>query len=79
VDISLTPELEKAVKAKIASGLYDNASEVISEALQMLLLRDREDDWLLREAAIGFAQLDAGQAVSIESRKAFIAAVRSLS
>ena len=32
--ISLTPELENAVKAKVQSGLYNNASEVIREALR---------------------------------------------
>ena len=34
VNISLTPELEKAVKEKVASGLYHNANEVIREALR---------------------------------------------
>jgi antitoxin ParD1/3/4 len=74
--VSLTPELERAVKAKVASGLYDNASEVIREALRESLRRDRENDWLQREAAIGFAQLDAGQVVGIKSKKEFVAAVR---
>jgi hypothetical protein len=32
--ISLTPELEKVVRKKIKSGLYNNASEVIREALR---------------------------------------------
>ncbi|MDA0681716.1 MAG: type II toxin-antitoxin system ParD family antitoxin, partial [Proteobacteria bacterium] len=31
--VSLTPELESRVKAKVESGLYNNASEVIREAL----------------------------------------------
>ena len=34
MNISLTTELESAVKAKVASGLYNNASEVIREALR---------------------------------------------
>ena len=34
--ISLTPELEKIVKEKVASGLYNNASEVIREALRFM-------------------------------------------
>jgi hypothetical protein len=34
--------LESAVKAKVDSGLYDNASEVIREALPHSLLRERE-------------------------------------
>ncbi len=32
--ISLTPELENKVKQKVASGLYNNASEVIRDALR---------------------------------------------
>jgi antitoxin ParD1/3/4 len=76
VNISLTPELENAVKAKVASGLYSNASEIIREALRESLRREHENDWLQREAAIGYAQLDAGQVVRIKSKKEFVAAVR---
>ncbi len=32
--ISLTPELENTVKQKVASGFYNNASEVIRDALR---------------------------------------------
>ncbi len=76
MNISLTPELENAVKAKVASGLYNNASELIREALRESLRRERENEWLQREAAIGFAQLEAGQVVRIKSKKEFITAVR---
>ena len=34
--ISLTPELEARVKSKVASGMYNNASEVIREALRFM-------------------------------------------
>jgi predicted nucleotidyltransferase len=37
VNVSLTPELEKYVRRKVASGLYNNASEVIREALRLLV------------------------------------------
>ena len=63
--ISLTPELEKAVKSKVASGLYNNASEVIREALRQSLNREQENQWLAREAAIGFAQLESGRIVEV--------------
>ena len=33
--VSLTPELESRVKAKVESGLYNNASEVIRDALRL--------------------------------------------
>ena len=37
MNVSLTPELEKYVRSKVASGLYNNASEVIREALRARL------------------------------------------
>jgi len=74
--ISLTPELENAVKAKVASGLYNNASEVVREALRQSILRDQENQWIARAAAIGFAQLEAGQSVAVESEEHFIDLVR---
>jgi antitoxin ParD1/3/4 len=76
MQISLTPELETAVNAKIASGLYLNASEVVSEALRRSLIQEQELSWLAREAAIGFAQLEAGQTVTVGSRSHFFELVR---
>lgn len=32
--VSLTPELESFVRIKVGSGLYNNASEVVREALR---------------------------------------------
>ncbi len=37
MNVSLTPELEKYVRRKVTSGLYNNASEVIRQALRLLL------------------------------------------
>jgi Arc/MetJ-type ribon-helix-helix transcriptional regulator len=34
--ISLTPELETKIKSKVESGMYNNASEVIREALRFM-------------------------------------------
>ena len=76
MDISLTPELENAVDAKVRSGLYHNASEVIREALRQSLALDRENAWLIREAMIGYTQLEAGLIVTVESREQFMALVR---
>lgn len=36
MNISLTPALEKLVQQKVQSGLYNNASEVIREALRLM-------------------------------------------
>lgn len=40
MNVSLTPKLEKFVRRKAASGLYNNASEVVREALRLLVERE---------------------------------------
>jgi len=37
MNVSLTPALEKFIREKTASGLYNNASEVVREALRLLV------------------------------------------
>ena len=78
MNISLTPELERSVKQKVESGLYNNASEVIREALRIVQKQEQENDWLRREAAIGFAQLEAGEVTRIKSKEEFKDLVRGL-
>ena len=71
--ISLTPELETRIKSRIESGLYNNASEVIREALRFM---DTHEDWIqeikvahLREQlAAGVDQLDQGEGIVIKSK-----------
>lgn len=73
--VSLTPELESRIKAKVESGLYNNASEVIREALRFM---DTHEDWIheiklahLREQLkVGVDQLDRGEGIAIESKAA---------
>ncbi|MBM3341719.1 MAG: type II toxin-antitoxin system ParD family antitoxin [Betaproteobacteria bacterium] len=57
MNVNLTPQLEQLVKQKVHTGLYNNASEVVREALRMMAVRD--------EAAKGFAQLHAGKTVPL--------------
>lgn len=58
MNVSLTPELEHIVQEKIASGLYNNASEVMREALRLMLKKDElgdlHDDWLRAEIETGW-------------------------
>jgi len=77
--VSLTPELEKAIKDKVDSGLYNNASEVIREALRLALRNEAENDWLKREAAIGFAQLEAHETERVRTKGQFLAMARGKS
>ena len=55
--ISLTPQLEAIVKDKVNSGLYNNASEVVREALRLMQRHDDlhqlKRDRLRQEIALG--------------------------
>jgi len=76
LNISLIPELERSIRAKVASGLYNNVSEIIREELRESLRRESENQWLQRKAAIGFAQLEAGKVVRVDSKEDFLDALR---
>lgn len=41
MNVNLTPQLEEMVRAKVDSGLYTSASEVVREALRLLAQQDR--------------------------------------
>lgn len=72
MNISLTPELENRIKAKVETGLYNNASEVVREALRFVELHQ---DWvdalklahLKKEINLGIQQLDAGEGIRLDS------------
>jgi antitoxin ParD1/3/4 len=55
VKVSLTPELEKLVQAKIASGRFHSADEVVEEALHLLAEQEIKRDSDLQELR---AQMD---------------------
>ncbi len=64
--VSLTPELEAKIRSKVESGLYNNASEVIREALRYMeqnqeLLMQLKLDRLRAEVAIGAEQVEKGE------------------
>ncbi len=66
--ISLTPRLEEFVKAKVASGLYNNSSEVIREALRFMesheeLIYLMKLQRLQQEVAKGAEQAERGEFV----------------
>jgi antitoxin ParD1/3/4 len=60
MNVSLTPELEKFVAAKVKSGSYNNASEVVRESLQLL---KEYDDGLRASVERGWQQARAGLGV----------------
>jgi antitoxin ParD1/3/4 len=65
VNVSLTPELEALIQARVRSGRYTSASEVVREALRLLEDRDELRRLHLAElrsqVAAGLDSLDRGQ------------------
>ena len=69
MNISLTHELEKFVKMKVESGLYNSANEVIREALRLLKSRDDLNEGrinaLKSDIQKGITPLDDGKGVEM--------------
>ena len=63
--VSLTEKLDEYVREKVASGLYNNASEVIREALRLKIATEETDEarlQRLREAVnVGWEQAERGE------------------
>ncbi len=72
-NVNLTEELERFVVAKVKSGRYENASEVIRAALRTL---EREEQQYEAKLATLRAAVDEGDASGIAEGDAF-ARVRS--
>jgi len=70
--VSLTPELETRIKAKVEGGLYNNASEVVREALRFMemnedLVAELKLSRLREQVNKGLVQLDDGQGHKVDS------------
>ena len=70
LNISLTRELQQLVTAKVKSGRYTSASEVVREGLRLLDEKDAQREAALeavrRNVATGLQQLDRGDYVDGE-------------
>ena len=78
MNITLTPELEKAVAEKVSSGGYADESQFVCEILQETLIREKKQNALLQaELQIGLDQLDRGEGILIESKEQFLEMVRA--
>jgi antitoxin ParD1/3/4 len=63
MNISLTEELAAQVKIRVDSGHYGTASEVVREALRLLIERDQSKEALRREIRKGLDQLERGEGI----------------
>jgi antitoxin ParD1/3/4 len=67
MNISLTPHLEELVKAKVESGLYNSASEVMRDALRLLEERDRLREIELEEYRAKIREgMESGEGIPAE-------------
>ena len=73
MNVSLTPELEKFVADKVATGRYTSASEVVREALRLL---EREEKSRAQQIAEFNRELDAR--IASADRGEFVTAEESM-
>lgn len=70
MNVSLPPELEKLVEAKVASGRYRSVSEVVEEALHLLeqqeISRETDLQELRGRMDEALASLDRGESIDGE-------------
>ena len=70
MNVSLTPELEKWVQAKVQSGLYGSSSEVVRDALRILHQyeeeRSKKLSTLRSDIQLGLEQLNAGRSKKMD-------------
>jgi antitoxin ParD1/3/4 len=74
-NISLTPELDSFIAAKIENGRYDNASEVVRAALRTL---EREENTYNAKLAALQAAIDEGDASGIAEGDVFARVLEQL-
>ena len=69
MELSLTPEDERIIQAKVDSRMYQTAGEVVSEALRRLAREDQDRqaqlDALRRSLQISRDQYDRGEYIEI--------------
>ena len=65
VTVSLTPQLEEELNARVKSGQYASASEVVREALRLLShyerVRNAQLAQLEKEITVGASQFERGE------------------
>ncbi len=68
--ISLTPDLEKSITARISSGAYKTPSEVVEAGLCLLQkqeeIQKNQLDHLRAMVDVGIQQVDAGMAIDVD-------------
>lgn len=67
MNVNLTPHLEELVRSKVASGLYNSASEVVRDALRLMEEKDRIRNLRLEQLRAEIQRgLDSGPAGELD-------------
>ena len=74
--ISLTPRLEDFTRERVDSGLYNNASEVVREALRLMIERNQNIESLRASVTSGFQQVKEGQFKDVTNEEEFLQMAR---
>lgn len=77
MNVNLGDQLEELVRAKVASGEYNSASEVMRDGLRALLARDRAvERWLQTDVAAAYDAIKANpsRGISVDKVRARLAA-----
>ena len=70
MNVSLTPPLEELVRRKVASGMYNSASEVVREALRLLDQQDQVRSVRLEQLRADIRKgIDSGPSEPWDARK----------
>ena len=73
MNVSLTPELEKYVHQQVASQRYQTASEVVRQALRMMLSAEDYDkarlEALRQDIQVGLDAVERGEFIAIHDEK----------
>ena len=63
-NVSLPPDLEEYIDAKVATGEYAHASEVVRDALRIMMQQEAEKlEWLRNALAEAEADVAAGRVI----------------
>ena len=61
MNVSLTKRQQEYVQAKVRSGSYQSASEVVREALRVVETLENQNQWLEYEVQKGIDGIEAGR------------------
>lgn len=65
MNVSLTPQLESLIRKKVESGRYNNASEVVRQALRLLDEEEQQEVWLRTRMAEAEEQVRRGDVMEM--------------